>query len=697
MEIQQKIKAMCAFRRTVCGYDDEQVDLRRLDLDSRGPETADERPPDRVVMIVDWLKKIGGGVNTVVKDQIDYLSRGCGLPVDTLADGGDYDAEHPATFRTFPNAADPDSIHDVLRRYIVIPAGEGMRIAVIIHNILTLPFSWPQKEAIHRIIAEVQHDPTLADKVQFIAWTHDIYEVPREMVPGVTYVAISEERQRAIADYFHEPLSRIPLALNAVNSGRCLSLSPEAEWLLHAFRLSEDEFVAFCPTRLTRHKNIEGAIAIVAALNRLGRRTTLIVPGMMDDWQRDYYNELRERASTLRIPEKVVFLTDLTFRGGPFQATDEVVRDLYKLASFLLFLSRDEGFGLPLIEAAAWRLPAVISPISPLIRISQGSGTLTVDPDREATDQIALRILDYMGRNPVYRMQRQVFTRYSMAGQFASIGWKYSTVRRTPWRIGAQTSIWFPRWRIEDQFLDAVHNGLDAFEVYFDAQPERKRGFNPEDLRGDVRQWLREAAGKMNVQLSVYSRRHISDPAERCRHWDACLTFARDVGASLFVIDLPPPEAFAGGQFDVFVAKLQQLVDSVPEHHIRIAVENGSCEDSSGARYLTSAEHLDTLFGRLVTQEGRVGVSFNAGRAHLAEPPADYLRKIHAPIFHVKLSDNQGPGSDEVHQRLGEGTLPLERLLEELKRQGYCETIVLEYFFADLRRDRARIESVLSA
>jgi hypothetical protein len=60
---------------------------------------------------------------------------------------------------------------------------------------------------------------------------------------------------------------------------------------------------------------------------------------------------------------------------------------------------------LPLIEAASWRLPAVIFPTPALMSISQETGTLVVDPDHETMDQVARRIIDYMAGNPIYRMQ----------------------------------------------------------------------------------------------------------------------------------------------------------------------------------------------------------------------------------------------------------------------------------------------------
>jgi sugar phosphate isomerase/epimerase len=374
--------------------------------------------------------------------------------------------------------------------------------------------------------------------------------------------------------------------------------------------------------------------------------------------------------------------------------TDEVIRDLYKVSSFLLFPSREEGFGLPLIEAASWRLPAVISPIASLVCIAEDTGTLVVDSDHEAGEQIARRIIAYMAANPAYQMQRRVFSLYTMPHQFESLGWRLPVTESLPWRVGAQTTHLFPRRRIEDQFLDALHNGLDAFEVFFDPHPEHHLGFNPEDLKEDIRGWLREQAAAQDVCLSVYARRHIPDRTERSRHWGECLAFAQAVGAAILVIDLPPPAAFPAGDFDLFVRDLREVIDAASGSPIQVAIENGSWE--AGGCFLTSAEHLNDLFVRVGRGGNTVGVSFNAGRAHRLADPVVYLHKVHVPVFHVKLSDNQGPGHEEVHQRLGEGTLPLGAVLAVLQRRGYHGMIILEYFYADLRRDRERIEAALS-
>ena len=72
-----------------------------------------------------------------------------------------------------------------------------------------------------------------------------MFDVPHEMVPGVTYMAVSDERQATLAEYFHQSRLRIGVARDAVNLRRLLGLSPEADWLLNTLRLSDEQLALF--------------------------------------------------------------------------------------------------------------------------------------------------------------------------------------------------------------------------------------------------------------------------------------------------------------------------------------------------------------------------------------------------------------------------------------------------------------------
>ncbi|HRK88396.1 MAG TPA: glycosyltransferase, partial [Anaerolineales bacterium] len=54
---------------------------------------------------------------------------------------------------------------------------------------------------------------------------------------------------------------------------------------------------------------------------------------------------------------------------------DEVIADFYRAADALLFPSREEGFGIPLIEAAFSHLPAFCADIPPLRKLGLGDAS----------------------------------------------------------------------------------------------------------------------------------------------------------------------------------------------------------------------------------------------------------------------------------------------------------------------------------
>jgi glycosyltransferase involved in cell wall biosynthesis len=61
-------------------------------------------------------------------------------------------------------------------------------------------------------------------------------------------------------------------------------------------------------------------------------------------------------------------------------ATDETYRDALRGATALVSASRDEGFGIPLVEAMALGTPLVVSDI-PVFREVGGDAAAYVDPD----------------------------------------------------------------------------------------------------------------------------------------------------------------------------------------------------------------------------------------------------------------------------------------------------------------------------
>jgi glycosyltransferase involved in cell wall biosynthesis len=88
------------------------------------------------------------------------------------------------------------------------------------------------------------------------------------------------------------------------------------------------------------------------------------------------------------------------------------VRDLYRLADAIILPSRDEGFGLPVLEAGLHRLPVFCADIEALRELA-GQDATVFPPDAPA-DEIGILIRDRLASDPVYRAAVRARTAYDM-------------------------------------------------------------------------------------------------------------------------------------------------------------------------------------------------------------------------------------------------------------------------------------------
>jgi glycosyltransferase involved in cell wall biosynthesis len=282
---------------------------------------------------------------------------------------------------------------------------------VIMHNVATMPFHLALTEALWDL------GQRLAD-VRFIAWVHDLaacnpdYQLPpldsppwgfiARAHPRYRYVAVSELRRRQFEKLAGVSCRVIP---NGLDPGRLLGLTAPVAKLARAHRLLEREIVLLHPARLLRRKNVELGLRVAAALNAAGMDCAYVVTGAPDRHQeasRAYANELHGLRSELGMKEDALFVHEE-------RAIDERdLASLYALSDALFFPSRQEGFGLPILEAALHRLPifcAAIEPLDSLLAHGVSCFPLDAEPSQIAL-QIAARLesLDaWQARNQVRR------------------------------------------------------------------------------------------------------------------------------------------------------------------------------------------------------------------------------------------------------------------------------------------------------
>jgi alpha-1,3-rhamnosyl/mannosyltransferase len=118
------------------------------------------------------------------------------------------------------------------------------------------------------------------------------------------------------------------------------------------------------------HKGYAEAMQVIAALADAGLPHRLRIVGAQDDWVAARVREILDASPR---PDRVDLI------GW----ADDVV-ELYRGAAALVFTSRAEGFGLPLLEASACGVPVVAFDNTSVREVLDGAGAIVADGDVNA-------------------------------------------------------------------------------------------------------------------------------------------------------------------------------------------------------------------------------------------------------------------------------------------------------------------------
>jgi glycosyltransferase involved in cell wall biosynthesis len=165
-----------------------------------------------------------------------------------------------------------------------------------------------------------------------------------------------------------DKITTVPLAADAIFSPR--PDGPEAaeaeQRILRAWGLVAGNYLFF-PGHTWRHKNHRAAIEALRVLrDRFGRKPVLVCTG----GAREAQASIDAQIATLGLEAQVRFLG--------YRSRRDLVA-LYRGATCLVFPSRFEGFGMPVLEAMASGCPVVCSNSTSLPEIA-GDAAMLVDP-----------------------------------------------------------------------------------------------------------------------------------------------------------------------------------------------------------------------------------------------------------------------------------------------------------------------------
>ena len=300
---------------------------------------------------------------------------------------------------------------------------------IMVHNIFTKHFNLPLTAALARFLDQ-------KDAPTCVAWCHDFtwtspssrskvhagypWDLLRFRRPDVTYVVVSQERQKELARLFQCPVDEIRVIYNGVDPQGLLGLSQEGLALVQRLELLEQDLVLLMPVRVTQAKNIEYALHVVAALKSRGCHLRLVLTGPPDPHDGEsmaYFRSLQALRRELGVEDEMCFVFEAGSDPNESNIIDAgVVGDLYRISDLMFMPSHREGFAMPVLEAGLVGIPAVCTSVPAAEEI--GLDDVVLFNLDETPDSLAERILDWADRNQIHRLRRRVRQNYTWQAIF---------------------------------------------------------------------------------------------------------------------------------------------------------------------------------------------------------------------------------------------------------------------------------------
>ena len=368
-----------------------------------------------------------GGVETILARQASQLARsghqvhiltGRGrtwdarIPVETV---NLIDIRHPQILRAKASldqgiippdfSALVDQIQNDLRRLF-----QGSQV-VIAHNVASLNKNLALTAALFNLSQENQPS-------RLILWHHDLawkteryqselhdgwpWDLLRTAWPGVKQVTVSEIRRQELAALIDTPMRQITVVPAGLDLVDFLGLPHHLARLADDLHLTTAAPILLCPVRLNRRKNLELALQTLAELRQRMPQAALIVTGQPTPQGKAYLESLKKLRAELGLEGAAFFLAE-RFPEGLSEAG---LLGFYRLADALLLTSREEGFGVPLLEAGLAGIPIFCTRLESLQALA-GENAAYFDA-QDDPKQIASLIAGRLLSDPVYRMRVRV-------------------------------------------------------------------------------------------------------------------------------------------------------------------------------------------------------------------------------------------------------------------------------------------------
>jgi glycosyltransferase involved in cell wall biosynthesis len=290
---------------------------------------------------------------------------------------------------------------------------------IIAHNVASLN----KNLALTAALFKISQKP---DSPRIILWHHDLawttpryqpelydglpWDYLRSTWPNVTQVVVSEERKKEYCALTKLPSEKVHVIPAGVDLPEFLSLNSQVRHWSNQLLLYQAAPLLLTPVRVTKRKNLELAIETTAHLREHLPAAELVITGPLgahNPANQDYLKKLLALRKMLGVERSVHLMAEHV----PDGLESESVAGFYRLADAMLLPSREEGFGIPILEAGIARIPIFCSDLPPLKALA-GAWAKYFDPS-DKPGKIARLIAQTLTEDPAYNLRmhmRSAFT-----------------------------------------------------------------------------------------------------------------------------------------------------------------------------------------------------------------------------------------------------------------------------------------------
>ncbi len=295
----------------------------------------------------------------------------------------------------------------------------------IIHNVMTMHFNLPFSCALKQIMEK------LSSKITFYLWCHDSTflnpayqkDIPKpDQYPWnilakfnskATYIAVSKLRQKQLSKLFSVNPELIQVIPGGIDLKSFLEISDSVWKFVWDKGIFESDIVMFFPSRILKRKNYELGIKVAKEMEKRGKKCKFMITAPPDPHNPEtiqYFDYLHKLCRDLKIEKEVIFLSDWK-KTYNLKLNYKQIKEFYSICDALFVTSIQEGFGIPLLEAGAKRVPIVCTNVEPLGEVVKDYA-LKINL-KDDIPKITTKILNYLDKLSTFSMFKRVISLYS--------------------------------------------------------------------------------------------------------------------------------------------------------------------------------------------------------------------------------------------------------------------------------------------